>query len=313
MAYIDKILEKNNDSLTLNCYQVLSFLKRLRSNSFGEKGRIKIDDCIDELKLKNGNRAITYNEVYKLLPPSFFKCDLYIKHKDEQISFDVAWLSSGEKQMLYSISAVLYQINNLAKANADTRIIPYKHINIVFDEVELYCHPEFQRSYIYQIVSLLRNMHIDTNTIRSINLIIATHSPFIVSDVPKENILVLEDGKRRKMDEQTYCANIYDLMKNSFFLEFPMGEAARRRLDDVVQAYNKANEKRDDIHNNSDFYSYLKDIIADSYLKNSISLMIDSILDENKQGLSKLLARKKDIERQLEELNTKIDILNEEN
>ena len=93
-----------------------------------------------------------------------------------------------------------------------------------------------------------------------------------------------------------------------------MGEAARRRIDDVVQANNKDDkEKKKKICDNSSFYTYLADIIADPYLKNSISIMIRSILDENKKELSKLLSQKRDLEKQIDDLNKKINSINEEN
>lgn len=311
---VEKVRNKKDDSLTLNSHQILTFLKKMRSKSIGEKGDIFIDDLIDEIKQKYGSRAITYNDVYKLLPPSFFKCDLYIKRKDEQKGFAVAWLSSGEKQMLYSNSAALYHINNLANANADTRIIPYKHINIVYDEVELYSHPEFQRSYINHFISMIENLGLDTNRIQSINLIIATHSPFIVSDVPKENVLALENGKCKKMNEQTYCANIYDLLKNSFFLEYPMGEAARRKLTDIVRAFNDNNvELKEKICNNADFYTYLKSIIADRIIRDSMSMMIDSILDEGKKDIRILFSRKAELKRQIDQIDNEIRLINEDN
>ena len=65
--------------------------------------------------------------------------------------------------------------------------------------------------------------------IESIEIVIATHSPFILSDMMKENILFMRDGMdyRRTMTNNeaeefqnfnTFGANYYDLLRNGFFL-----------------------------------------------------------------------------------------------
>lgn len=310
---IDRILEEQKTTSVLqNIHQILVYYC-----SDGPKlsGKIDIEELCKQ-RLQSVNKPFsTYLEVFELIPPVFFKCSLFFRKDGTDDIFKLENMSSGERQMLYSNSAVLYHIINIVNAAEDTRIIKYKHINIIYDEVELYAHPEFQRNFIFKLITLLRDIHIDSNLIRSINIIIATHSPFVVSDVPKENVLALDDGNPRKENGQTYCANIYDLLKNSFFLNYPMGEAARRRIDDVVQAYNKDDDKEMKIKicDNSSFYTYLADIIADPYLKNSISIMIGSILDENKKELSKLLSQKRDLEKQIDDLNKKINSINEEN
>ena len=303
--------EQNMTSILQNIHQILAYYS---CNEAKDSGTIDIDDLCRK-RLQSVNIPFrTYLEVFELLPPVYFKCSLIFKKDGTDDTFELKNMSSGERQMLYSNSAILYHIINIVNATEDTRIIRYKHINIIYDEVELYAHPEFQRDFIFKLITLLRNIHIDSNLIRSINIIIATHSPFIVSDVPDNNILALKNGEVCEINGQTYCANIYDLLKNSFFLDYPMGEMARKRIDEVVQAYNQEDkEMKKKICDNPSFYTYLSDIIADQYLKKSISIMTGAILDERKVGLSELLSQKKDLENKLDELNKKISTINEEN
>lgn len=312
---VDRIRKRTVDSLTLNIYRILTFLTALRSTIFEKNGRLPISCLISEIRSKYGNKQITYSDVYRMLPPSFYECELFIKHKNENDEFELPKLSSGEKQMLYSNSAILYHIYNIANAKADTRIIPYKHINIVLDEVELYAHPEFQRTYIHYFISQLSNMHISDSQIRSVNLIIATHSPFVVSDIPQENILVLKEGKAEKIVGQTYCSNIYNLLKHPFFIEYPMGEMARTRLDKVVKAFNEKDngELKVEICNYAEFYKYLTGIIADPIIKANVSTMVDSILNENGQEISRLLSKKEELKKQIDEIDKELKDFYEEN
>lgn len=275
---IDKILHKReNDSLTLNIRQILRCLDsnhRLQNDI-----KVMIDDIINIPE--NQQKSYTYDRIYLSLLPSFYECELYVKHKNEEKDFNLSELSSGELQLLYTHSDVLYHINNIVNAEEDTRVIPYKHINVVFDEVELYAHPDFQRNYIASLIEMLSKFNYSSSQIRSINIIIATHSPFIISDVPCDNILALKNGKACEITRQTFCANIYDLLKDPFFMDSSIGEIAKFHLEKIINAYNGPKEMKQEIREKKDFYLYLKNKIGDDYLKDEITMMVDYIIEEN--------------------------------
>lgn len=308
-AIIEKLYEQSDkNSITIEISQIFSFLLNYKKQANG--GNITIDDFISENLPHGKNTFRTFNEVYKILPPHFYDVDLYFaKDGDNNHLIPLSQFSSGEKQLLYNISAVLYHVFNIANTKEEYGITTYKHINIVLDEVELYSHPEFQRKYIASLIDMLAGLHIDNTKIRSINMIIATHSPFILSDVPKENVLCLKDGKRQIVDFETYCANIYDILNNSFFLDYPMGESARRVLDVIIQEYNHRRDNRkhfSQVKDNRCFYEYLKDIISEPYLKSNVSMMIDCILNYNQSERDKLVSRKKKLEEEIKEINEKL-------
>ena len=71
-----------------------------------------------------------------------------------------------------------------------------------------------------------------------INVIITTHSPFVLSDIPDENILCLKRGVPHKGGEvlkRTFCANVYDLLANQFFMKEFVGEFAHGKLDGLIE------------------------------------------------------------------------------
>jgi len=79
--------------------------------------------------------------------------------------------------------------------------------------------------------------------IRNINVILVTHSPFVLSDIPKTNVLFLKDGRPNYgMQMNTFGANIHHLLKNGFFLPgLPMGEFAHRKIDVIFAKLNEGN------------------------------------------------------------------------
>ena len=80
---------------------------------------------------------------------------------------------------------------------------------------------------------------------KKIQLIITTHSPLVLSDIPRDNVVFLKrDGNKCKIVdgpdmEETFGANIFSLLKDSFFLSKTMGEFARTRIDHVIDDLEK--------------------------------------------------------------------------
>jgi len=70
-------------------------------------------------------------------------------------------MSSGERQLMNSLSYVIYHIKNLQSVKNGYHTVAYRHINIVFDEAELYAHPNFQRDFVYKILETIHWCHID--------------------------------------------------------------------------------------------------------------------------------------------------------
>ena len=108
---------------------------------------------------------------------------------------------------------------------------------MVFDEAELYYHPEYQRRFVAMLLESLNAAGIDRRKIRSVNILIATHSPFILSDVLTENTLYLSEGNPVKVDKQTFGANYYDMLRSSFFFtNSPIGDVAAKAMKRWIQS-----------------------------------------------------------------------------
>ncbi len=92
----------------------------------------------------------------------------------------------------------IYQ-NIVAKSQKKQTV---KNFIILVDEPDLHLHPERQRQYIAKLINVFSTLNV------SIHFIIATHSPFILSDIPKQNIHILKDGKEiLENKENTFGAN----------------------------------------------------------------------------------------------------------
>lgn len=173
-------------------------------------------------------------ETIALLPPPIFIGDILIREGEDRSGnprFAMNSLSSGELQMLNSISTYIYHLRNLNYHTRATDSIEYSNVNLVQEEVELYFHPEYQRQYVYRMLRQIGQARLEN--INAINIILVTHSPFVLSDIPINNVLFLKGGKPvRVMQENTFGANIHSLLQNGFFLEgAPIGEFAKVKIN----------------------------------------------------------------------------------
>lgn len=175
-----------------------------------------------------------HNIMYKL-PPSFFTPTLTIKNPDnEDEPIEISKLSSGERQFLYTFSTYVYHIRNLL--SVPKRRVAYRHINLILDEAEICFHPEYQRLFLSRLIYMIKSLWLNRHC--AFNIIIATHSPFILSDIPRENILYLDKGKARNREDfiSPLAANISDILYQSFFLNNGfIGEWARTKINDILK------------------------------------------------------------------------------
>lgn len=237
--YLKKIAD-DNSHITYKIRQCQEFAKHSIYERDAELHEIPLNAIYGSRPIK------TYEEAFELLPPSFYDMDVLFEKEENgdqvlgkygnRISFKS--MSSGEKQLMYSLSSILYHIQNLESVEDDAFRVSYEHINLVLDEVELYSHPEYQRTFVADMLDRLSWLQINY-PIKSINILLVTHSPFILSDIPKSNILYLKEGKAvtdTSSFVNTLGANVNDILHQSFFLENGfMGEHIQRKIQSLIR------------------------------------------------------------------------------
>lgn len=115
---------------------------------------------------------------------------------------------------------------------------------IILDEPDSNLHPEWSRNFINDLKNLIDKYLLKGRA----QVIITTHSPYIVSDVFKNSVFNLIDeadlnknnkeqknGKRVviKNAKVSFGANIFDLMGDSFFMEATIGEFAKNTILEI--------------------------------------------------------------------------------
>ena len=254
MKELAEMINERNTHIELKVHQTIDLIRRL--DNFEDK--------------KVFERALAYEEIcgllgvdtncesvmdrYNTLPPPLFQPTIYLI-KDEvykgimesnldeaekkallaKNTITLSELSSGERQFIYTTSTLLYHSFNILSIPQEERVA-YRNLCMVLEEVEICFHPEYQRTFVHNLLNLMERTKLNKGF--RIFVIVVTHSPFVLSDMPKGNILYLDNGKNVTGEKHlnTFGANVNELLCQSFFLSGGfMGEFAKQRIESLVK------------------------------------------------------------------------------
>ena len=253
-------ITKDNSHITLKIRQTKRVIDAMTKFSDNDKRKLETPFSYGDYckMLGISETKPTVEERLSELPPPFFKPDIFlVKNEDydknlirgesrvakmvrlENRAINLSKLSSGERQLIFMSSTLVYHALNLKSVPKESRIA-YKNICMILDEIEICFHPEYQRKFIHKLLSVLRRTGVSDSF--GINVLILTHSPFVLSDIPQGNIMYLAEGHQKTRDEleaegitNPFCANINDILHQSFFLEKGfIGEFAKSRVLSLV-------------------------------------------------------------------------------
>lgn len=142
--------------------------------------------------------------------------NMYIKATSNQsLTFNIEWegISTGHRAFLSLFARFFSVKDQLTK----------ERIVITMDEGDLYFHPKWQTEFLYNIIRILPQL-LDRV---SLQLILTTHSPFLVSDLLKSNLIFLRkdnEGQCKvipsdQIEGETFGGNIGELYLEAFFLK----------------------------------------------------------------------------------------------
>lgn len=253
---LNKFLDEEKDShITKKIKQTTNYLCRSKEElnpiwNKAERGRgteihLSPKELQNYMDLFKPDGELGPSELTEYALPSFFNIDFEFQERNHK-KIRLSAMSSGEQQMIFNVNAIMYHLYNLesvhkAKDKSETRKSrrrpAYPNVNIVLDEMELYYHPEMQRQFVADMIKAFENLR--PGKIEAINVCILTHSPFILSDVPLQNILRLTDNSFNGESEnrQTFASNIHELLRKEFMLEKGFfGEYARQKIEQVINS-----------------------------------------------------------------------------
>ena len=192
------------------------------------------------------------------LPPNCFNIDI---KDNEGKEYDN--LSNGEKSAL----RIRFYIEDIISKKKQNNFL------VLLDEPVNDMHPNWQKKLLSYLVETFKNRK------QNIHFIFTTHSPFMISDLPKQNVIFLDKDKKTgncivtEELKQTFGANIHTLLSDSFFMEDGLiGEFAKSKINEIIDSFNNKNSV---YANDKQKLKKVIESIGEPFLKDKLLKMYD--------------------------------------
>lgn len=214
-----------------------------------------------------------------------------LNFSDDQLNFlysifsiDYINLSAGELALSSIFSALNFSLSLHNNNHLKTAII-------LLDEPDSSLHPEWSRIFLKELFLFLNRIKTD---IQSFQIIITTHSPFIVSDLTRNSLIALKKDNYNNVNkikiDEPFAANIHSLLAQEFFMSTTIGEYAKTKLNYIIDKIydegfgNLANSEKKEI-------SYIISNIGDPLLRRKlVSITNDkNIKNQEIERLNKII------------------------
>ena len=216
--------------------------------------------------------------------------------EDHKLKCTFSGMSSGQEKVVDIMAGINSTLENQASGS---------HCIVLLDEPEKGFHPEMARNLIDMLVRAVDDFK------GTFQFVLTTHSPFIISDIPRKHVHCLEVDKSEMntihitSSEKGLLSNIPEILHDTFFLKSPFGEFANRYFEYLCKCINDLSDFQNESidYHQLDYLGqidhkdekctftenviWLKSVIDDIseptihlYLNNCLSKKLDEIKDE---------------------------------
>lgn len=212
----------------------------------------------DELWREFSNKATV--KTNSNLIERIIECYFELPFSTNSIKLEWSRLSAGEESMITFFS----RIDGALRLKSKNR----NNILILIDEGDLYFHPEWQRRYLKAIFDFLKQYKE-----LKFQIILTSHSPFILSDLPQDNVISFEKTEKgievsKKTLSKTFGGNIHELLIDKFFLKNGViGAFADNKITALIKRVNNKHTTMQD--------KILIDEIGDNFLAAAIKTNLE--------------------------------------
>lgn len=221
-------------------------------------------------------------------------------------------LSNGERSM-YELFSQMYKCK-IAISNGEFNFEnEFETFLILLDEADLSFHPTWKKCYISLLIKILPVIFKG----KKIQIIFTTHDPLALSDVPKQNVIFLDknDEGQTIITEQsieTFGANVNELLADSFFIsDGLMGNFAKQKIQDLVSFLTFDADLPAGLDNKKPIEPW-----DENSALQLIEIVGEPVIQERLQSLFDIkfnISEKEALESKINELQQKLDELNEKN
>lgn len=212
----------------------------------------------------------------------------YFSYKFYDEFFKEVHFSSGQENILSMYGRIYEYISNLQNK---------KDYILFMDEPDIYLHPEWQRILMDSLFKFINTVFKDIK----IQLIVTTNSPILAGDIPRKDIIMLEDmevtedGKTKikikDSKKETFGRNLLSLFKDVFFMDSTMGEFSVNKINGIlekIEEFKNIIDKKEKIEKEKSIQSQI-DIIAEPLIRRKVQGMFDKVNNKESESIETVI------------------------
>ncbi|MED3447910.1 AAA family ATPase [Bacillus thuringiensis] len=188
------------------------------------------------------------------------------------LNFQWRNMSSGENAYL----------NIYARFYSTLKTTLNENLLILIDEADVSLHPKWQRQFLFNLIQFFKGIYSQQ---KELQIILTSHSPIIISDLPNYNIVFLKKDSTnttrviKSIDDkhQTFASNIHTLYSNTFFLENVLiGEFAKYKINQLITEL--TTHSSEVVYKNKNIIEKKIDLIGEPLLRNRLYKLLEDKL-----------------------------------
>lgn len=152
---------------------------------------------------------------------------LYAFRNTSLVVVDWIGMSSGQRAYLNLFSLISFELMR----QTDTPVL------LCIDEGDLYLHPRWQIEFLNRLLN-----KVSTLAAARVQLVVTSHSPFLVADLPKQSLTVMtkDDGEPSQdgymLERETLAGNLYRIYQSPFNVDiFETSAFASRKISALAE------------------------------------------------------------------------------
>ncbi|OBY73713.1 AAA family ATPase [Acinetobacter gyllenbergii] len=212
--YYEKNFETDVRIITEKYQEIIRNLKKVSETIYFFKNQYQSQKP-NTLETFNPELIIQLTDCITKLPPMLLN------------NFKYGWngFSTGEFAKLNLFSELYSYIRSQKNNGINNHLI-------VMDEVDLYLHPDWQRTFFSELLEFIRIEFPE----KTAQIILSTHSPIIISDFLPEDIVSLDrnNSKTKLVESFGFATNITDLYVEGMHLSSTFGEHSKKAINKLL-------------------------------------------------------------------------------
>lgn len=234
-VWMKKLTNNSDTTLPLISFQSAARAWKVRRGDFGTELKKKLDDrrcgyigcldssmdvksiqqwCLKQEVVRSNKGTVREYEMFKNIVASFMKeineltvvPSIYyspqfdeLVYKEDKTEMPISKLSAGYQSLLWMIMDLAYRVCMLnPELESKDQIMGI----VLIDEIDLHLHPKWQ----WNVTDALRK------TFASVQFIIATHSPIVISASKEANLILLDDARTVSYLPDCYGYEVEDVL-----------------------------------------------------------------------------------------------------